>query len=176
MGNIHNRNVSYILPGLVSGCSQIDSLLFSTLECFYSDSICFSILMKSMKEYFLWNAQDSLWFDVRPLVNHAISPRFHTNSSILEIIRSIMIEQWNPSYSYENLYKLCSPINCIYSKKIYTNNTIGIIVILISMIGGLILSMRLVATYFILLLNKIISIIKRQPQQQEQQLTGSIFD
>ena len=36
---------AYTAPGLVLGCSTVDSLLSSTLECFYSDSDCFSMLL-----------------------------------------------------------------------------------------------------------------------------------
>ena len=44
-----------------------------------------------------------------------------------------MIEEWNPFYSYEHFYSLCSPNYCIYTekiyKKIYKNNLIEIIIV-----------------------------------------------
>ncbi|CAF3433755.1 unnamed protein product, partial [Rotaria sp. Silwood2] len=77
------------------------------------------------------------WFDVRPLVYDPMLSRFLPNTSIKVIVKSIMIEQWNPSYSYSRFYESCAPSYCIYYKKIRTKTIIRMMTTLLSMIGGL---------------------------------------
>ena len=166
-----NYNISYIVPGATVGCSAIGSLLLSTLECFYSDSICFSELLHHIKQMYYWNLEDPLWFDPVPLIYNRTSTHFYPNSTISIAIKIMMIEEWNPSYSYQDFYRLCSPSYCIYEETIYSNNSLGIIVILISMIGGMIISLRFLTPYlFSLTINLILKIIRKQNfQEQEQQ-------
>ncbi len=163
-----NYSVSYVILGSFIGCSESDSLLISTLECFYSDSSCFSIVMSYIKQTYFWNVLDPEWFDVKPLLHNNLNfTRFNPNSSILSILEKVMIEQWNPSYEYETFYHLCSPSYCIYSERIQTNNMIGVIVILLSMIGGLTISLRLITPHLVTIIIKFFSIIMRKQERKQ---------
>jgi hypothetical protein len=106
----------YIVPGLVEGCSTIDSVLLSTLECFYSDSDC----IKNITLYFietLPNPLELLWrFLPDPLIYNSTLSRFPPNTLISTIVKEIMIERWNPSVSYNRFYNSCAPTHCSYSK------------------------------------------------------------
>ena len=50
-----NDRVSYVIPGLNRGCSEIDSLLLSTFECFYSDSVCYQTVRNYLQHLYVWN-------------------------------------------------------------------------------------------------------------------------
>ncbi|CAF0967598.1 unnamed protein product [Adineta steineri] len=113
---------SYNVSGLIAGCSVTDSLLHSTLECYYSNSNCLSILMKKSKEIHDLNPDKIPWFDVRPLDYNITFSRFQPNTSISEIVQKIMIEQWNSLISYDQFYESCAPTYCIYSQRIYKKN------------------------------------------------------
>jgi len=166
-----NYDVSYIVPGALSGCSESDSLFLSTLECFYSDSPCFSILLNYIKEVYFWNVQSLDGFNIQPLKeNNTIFTRFDRNSSISTIVKGIMIEQWNPSYYYETFYHLCSPSYCIYSRKMYSNNILTLIVLLLSMIGGLTISLRLITPHLVTIIIKLYSMLTRQHRDQQTNL------
>ena len=121
--------------------------------------------MDYIEKTYIWNVEDPLWFDVHPLIYNSTTTRFYRNDSISKIINSIMIEQWNPLYSYETFYQLCSPNYCLYSEKIRSNNAIGLAVILMSMIGGVIVSLRLITPYLSTFLIQLISIRIRRQQQ-----------
>lgn len=154
-----------MIPGSIVGCSGTDSIFLSTLECFYSDSICFPILKNYLRQTYVLDSEDPLWLYDESLIYNATSTRFERNTSMSTIIRDLMIEQWNPSYSYESFFQLCSPNYCIYQQTIHKNNAIGIIVVLISMIGGLIVSMRLIAPYLVIFTIKFISRITGKQKQ-----------
>ena len=172
-------DVSYVIPGSVVACSEIDSLLLSTFECFYSDSVCYPTLRSYLGQAYMWNTNFSLqlptvfgkkpiWLNAKPLVYNSTLTRFYRNSSISTITKNLLIEQWNPTYSYNGFYQLCSPSYCIYQQRIHMNNVIEIVVILMSMIGGLIISIHFIAPYLVMFIIKLISVIMRKQQRQQQ--------
>ncbi|CAF1006039.1 unnamed protein product [Rotaria sordida] len=102
------------VPGLVLSCYAIDSLLLSTLECFY-DEKCIKILI------------DNYDFDVvglvRPLDNRAVqikplrhkTSRFYPNTTINEIFSQLFIENWINSSNFTSYYTRCAPSQCTYT-------------------------------------------------------------
>jgi len=162
----------YTAPGLIAGCSSTDSMMLSTLECYYSNSSCLSILMNYTKQRYYFNVEHSLWFDVRPLIYDPTLSRFPPNSSILTIAKEIMIERWNLSFSYNRFYESCAPNYCTYSERIRPT-IVEVIIKSVSMIGGIILLLRLVTPLLIkfifFLLTKINMRQEQQQQQQEEQ-------
>ena len=163
----YDYNFPYVIPGSFVACSEINSLFVSTFECFYSDSDCLLILMNLIKAAYIWNTENPFWYDVKPLVYNSTSNNFDRNSSVLTIVQNLMIEQWNPSYSYETFYELCSPNHCFHEERIYSNNLFNIFIILLSMIGGLTISLRLITPYLIVFIMKLFSIITRKQEQQQ---------
>lgn len=160
-------SVSYVIPGAITGCSTVGSLLLSSLECFYSDSNCSLILMNYIKQTYFWYVEDPVWFDIEPFTYNSISKHFLPNTSIGSIMKGMMIERWNPSVSYEQFYESCAPSYCTYTEIEYSKAVFEVIITLISIIGGLTISLRLITPYlvkvfYILLLN----ITKRTHQEQ----------
>ncbi|CAF4038041.1 unnamed protein product [Rotaria sp. Silwood2] len=104
------------VPGLVLGCYAIDSLLLSTLECFYEQK-CIKLLV------------DNYYFDVvgsvRPLDSRAVkiqpleyeSSRFYPNTTINEIFSQLFIEDWINSSNFTSYYERCAPLQCTYTIK-----------------------------------------------------------
>ncbi len=162
-------SIVYIVPGLMAGCSAIDSLLISTLECFYSDSDCFQVLLNHIQEAYFNNVKYPVWFDVRPLIHDTISRRFPPNTSVATIVKNLMIEQWNASFSYNRFYESCAPSNCTYSERIRTNTVVGVIITLVSMVGGLIAALRLITPQLVKLVYRLLAMIKKRQQEQQQQ-------
>jgi hypothetical protein len=44
---------SYVAPGMIKGCYTIDTLLLSTLQCFYTDSNCMEKMFYYIDESYL---------------------------------------------------------------------------------------------------------------------------
>ncbi len=160
--------VVYIVPGWIAGCSPIDSLLLSTLECFYSNSTCFPILMGYIQEAYIQNVEYPSWFDVHPLVHDPKLSQYPPNTSISKIVQNIMIEKWNPSILYEQFYESCAPSNCTYSQRIHINTGVGVVLTLVSMIGGLTVSLRLITPQLVKLIARLLLAITAKKQQRQQ--------
>ncbi|UJR34643.1 hypothetical protein I4U23_027420 [Adineta vaga] len=157
---------SYVVPGSILSCSVIQSLLLSTLECFYSDSDCLSILKNYLNKTYTQNVEDLVEIKIQPLIYNSSSSRFSPKTSISNIIRELMIEQRNPSWSYKTFYDLCSPNYCTYSRRIRQKTLIEIMVILVSMIGGLIVSIRLITPYICIFIMNLFTSKKSKKKQQ----------
>ena len=137
-------HIAYTVPGFIQGCFAIDSLLLSTLECFYSNSNCSLIIKNYIRDAYIQTTAYPLSFDIRSLIYDPTVNRFAPNISIEMIVKHMMIERWNISISYDNYYEICAPNYCTYSYSIRTKSAIGVMITLLSMLGGLIVSLRLI--------------------------------
>ena len=156
--------MAYEIPGIVAGCFPLDSLLLSTLECFYSNSECFSIVLDYIQKAYYWNVKYPEWFDVRPLIYDSELSHFPPDTLILKIIQNVMIEQWTVSFSYEKFYQTCAPTYCTYTQFVRTNSIVKLWIIFISMIGGLVVSLRLITPQLVKFFDRFWSKTKSQVQ------------
>jgi len=108
------------------------------------------------------------WFDVRPLVYHRMLNHFTPNASMESIVKEMMIEKWNPSIFYKQYYELCAPSYCTYSSTVRAKTTVGIIVSLISTIGGLCSSLKFITPYFVQFVGRLFRLTNRRQRQQQQ--------
>ncbi|CAF1387351.1 unnamed protein product [Adineta steineri] len=156
-----------IITGLIEGCFVFDSLLSSTLECFYSDSFCYRLLMSKVIYAVLGRGDYYPWYAIRPLVYDPTS-RYPSNSSIKTILQNLMIEQWNPHNSYEDYYRWCLPTYCIYSQVTNQKTLLKIILSLISLIGGLTLVLRIIVPHLVKFTRRCFRKNRQQQQQVEE--------
>ena len=147
-------------------CSLTDSLLLSTLECLYSNSTCFPILIRYIKQRYFYNSENPVWFDVDPLLDNPSQSSYSPNTSVETIVKEMMIDRWSQSFSYKDFYKACAPSYCTYSQVIHTYTIIEVIIKLISTIGGLTVLLRLIIPR---LVKFIISLSTKIFQNQERQ-------
>ncbi|CAF0944033.1 unnamed protein product [Adineta ricciae] len=167
-----NITVNMILDilGWNRGCLSMDSLLLSTLQCFYADanSDCFAfILSHLLKIKFNYELMGPLTLDIHPLIYNPTQTRYSPNTTISVIIKELMLETWNPSLSYENFYQSCSPIYCSYSERVRQQTFLEIIVILVSMIGGVVVSLRFLTPHFVRFTWKVLNLFVKKPRQVE---------
>ena len=116
-------NVSVKVKGMKMGCIPSESLLASTLECFYDQS-CLDLIQQYT------NYSKSL---------HPISTnfsRFLQNTTVNELINNLFIEDWSTTISYSAYYEQCSPSICSYSR-VENFNIFYLITILLGIQGGL---------------------------------------
>ncbi|CAF1437435.1 unnamed protein product [Adineta steineri] len=114
------------------------------------------------------------YFDVNILVNDSASTRFPPNTSLSTIVKALLVEEWNQVFSFNQYYEQCAPSKCTYSQEVRTTDFLGIIIFVISIIGGLIAGVRLIAS----LLIKMIAIlwkIKRRPKTPQQPASSLSF-
>ena len=165
-------DLAYIVPGLIAGCFAIDSLMFSTFECFYSNSNCISIISSYIEQPYHQSTDYPQPIDVQPLVYDSQASRFNPKTPIVSIVRDIMIEKWNPSISYHHYYDICAPNYCSYSRTLRANTSVGIITLLLSTIGGLCASLRMITPYIFQTSHRLIRWMSQRGNRGEQQQEG----
>lgn len=140
------------LPGLVVGCSPIDGLRMSTLECFFS-SDCISTILTYLEYYIQINGSLPIDFvppiklslDVSPL-NDSIDSRFSKNTLISTILDEMFIEGWTTNISYENYFATCSVASCTYEYRGY-NSLLYVFTSVLGLYGGLTIGLRFFIWY-----------------------------
>ncbi|CAF1460968.1 unnamed protein product [Adineta steineri] len=110
----------FIVPGMLVGCLPHDSMLQSTLECFYNRS-CLNLIGISQA--------------IAPL-NATVPSRFRVNTTVNTMFDQLFIETWGNSSNFTSYYDACRPEACSYT---YTErgNFLYTMTILASLIGGL---------------------------------------
>jgi hypothetical protein len=168
----------YVIPGSIDGCFALDSFLLSTLECFYSNSDCLSNIATYINASYSTLATEIPWFIPNPLVYDPLSSRFTPTTSLSVITKEMMIEQWNYVPSFNHYYGACKPQYCTYSYRAYTYNYVGVIIKMVSMIGGLTMALRLITPQLVSFIYQFFQ-PKIQQQRQSKHLsdnsTSSVF-
>ena len=138
-----------LLPGLVVGCSPLEGLRMSTLECFYSSN-CISTIITYLDYYTQIDGSPPNNFDQPTIslptfhqLDNSTKSRFLPNSSIGTLINELFIEDWIAKGSYETYYKMCAPSACRYQ---YTKrqDIFYITTSLLALYGGLTVGWRFI--------------------------------
>ncbi|UJR13186.1 hypothetical protein I4U23_000208 [Adineta vaga] len=143
-GGLYNNNGSQVfhISGWNIGCSVVETLLHSTMECLY-DQTCLRRLLYKL-------AQSSPQFN-KPINISALtlsnSTRFQTNTIIQNIANELFIEQWQTNISYSSYYNQCAPVSCSY-EIVPNDSLIHTVYKILGLCGGL----RIVLRVFIPLL------------------------
>ncbi|CAF3732754.1 unnamed protein product [Rotaria sp. Silwood1] len=138
---VDNTTKLFSIPGIYSGCFVMESLLHSTVECFYNETC-----IEGLSSYFLPNTSLTV-----TALDSSLPSRFFENSTIQELVDELMVEQWNLSITFENYYSACQPIKCTYS---YTgkHDIIYIMTTVFGLIGGMVTILKLVVPRFVKIL------------------------
>jgi hypothetical protein len=133
-----NNKQLFIVPGFYTGCYVVESLLQSTLECFY-DQQCIDKLRVCISVSSSVNVT---------VLDASLSSEYSMNSTIKELVDNLMIKQWNVSSNFENYYNECQPIERTYTFET-KNDVIYIVTTLFGVAGGLTTVLELVVPRFV---------------------------
>ena len=108
-------------------------------------------------------------YQVNVLVHNPATSRFPPDTFISDIVKQLMVDQWNPIFAFDRYYSSCAPINCVGSQTTNFSIFVLTIITLISTLGGLITVLRLITHVVIEIIVKLSKFsIKRQRRQQQQ--------
>ncbi|CAF1526169.1 unnamed protein product [Adineta ricciae] len=127
------NSIMFTVPGMYAGCYIIESLLASTLECFYNETC-----ITQLQSFY----QSNQTLRVTPL-NSSFPSLYSVNSAMQVVINNLMIEEWNSMINYSSYFDECSPLQCTYSYQT-RNDMIYIVTTLIGLVGGLITILKIV--------------------------------
>ncbi|CAF0825632.1 unnamed protein product [Adineta ricciae] len=94
------KSVLFSIPGLMVGCLPYNSLLSSTLKCFYNSS-CINQIEKYIPSFSL----------VSPL-SSSLS-RFNPNTKVSVLLDQLFVESWNEKSNFSAYFEACSPSSSV---------------------------------------------------------------
>lgn len=150
----YNGSIYYI-PNFYYGCYALNSLLTSSLDCFY-DQACFDGLVHSLERALEVNIK---------IMNASILSRFPVNTPVQALLDELMVEEWNWASQYERYFNACRPIECRYTNRV-RNDALEIASAIFGLTGGLISVLRLIVPKLTLLIFKLMT--KLRPRNQRQ--------
>ncbi|CAF1209410.1 unnamed protein product [Adineta ricciae] len=123
------------IKGIKVGCTPSESLLASTLECFY-DQLCLDLIQHYT------NYENSS----TPL--STTSSQFSQNTTIDELRQNLFIERWLTKTNYSSYYQQCSPLLCTYTS-IENFNILYAITLILGLQGGLTIVLKWLCPKFV---------------------------
>ncbi|CAF1269244.1 unnamed protein product [Adineta ricciae] len=134
------------IPGLFVSCLSMDSVLISSLECFYNAS-CIEMLY----DWILFEIPNVVInasaAEVTPL-DPSVNSRFPIDMTVDEISFQLFIENWTDSVSFINYYHHCAPTECIYTFQ-ERFNLLYLISTILGIAGGLSIALRILIPLFV---------------------------
>ncbi|CAF1188251.1 unnamed protein product [Adineta steineri] len=144
------------IDGMVMGCHQLETLLFSSLTCFYSLQ-CSNDLRANI------GAKNLTMGQLNGL--RALTTRFSMNDTIEKIAYEMFIESWSiPSISYETYFNSCSPSYCIYTYY-QKSDSLEILTTFLSAYGNLSIAVYFIVPYLVEIIKKILICVRITQQQ-----------
>jgi hypothetical protein len=95
-----NQIELFRIPNFFTGCLPVESLLESTLECFY-DRQCMDTI-----EYYMNTTT--------PNFSSLDATRDSPNETVQSILNRLMIDSWTSNVSFNDYYQMCAPSSCTY--------------------------------------------------------------
>ncbi|CAF2577606.1 unnamed protein product [Rotaria sp. Silwood2] len=132
----YQDSTSWAIPGLSFNCFVFDSVLKSSLICWYNHHCLNEVLTKLV------------FFDTSNITNITIlddmlPSRFLLNTTIKFLLDQMMIEEWGAVINYTAFYHNCHPTYCTYSYYA-RQNVLYLIATMIGIFGGLDVILRIV--------------------------------
>ncbi|CAF1032157.1 unnamed protein product [Adineta steineri] len=128
---------STIVSGFFAACTPLEALLQSTLDCLYENE-CLQLL----SDYFpALNHMGVNWTDF-------LLTSKQQNLSVNDYFNNLFIEEWSTNINYSKYFNECHPSVCTYT----ATDRAGIsyaITLFISLYGGLVIILRLIASFLI---------------------------
>lgn len=112
------------LPNFYMGCSRVDALLASTLECFYDRQCTNNVTANTfyIDPTFYWNT-----------LNSSLNA---PNESIGSVADRLFVDQWFTNSSFDAYFTACAPALCTY-QYVHHRQLISLITDVIGIFGGL---------------------------------------
>lgn len=132
-------SIEYIIPNFYARCYPIESLLPSTMECFYDSSPCFDI-MNNISEPTIYKNFTRL--------DSSKPNRFAVNSTIGALLEQLFVDSWPRKFNYSSYFDKCQPLYCSYTI-IQRRSLIEIVTTITGLIGGLSTIFKFLSPYMV---------------------------
>ena len=156
------------IPGYLVGCTPLESLLASTIECLYEQT-CIELLTTYL----------NLSIPIPRLLNYN-ETHFFSNATIDSIGQQMFIETCSSNVSYNQFYEQCHPLSCLVTLA-KRNSPIFVVTTLFGLYGGLTTALKLIVPFLVFSLYRVIRKPRRiltievRPYETTHKLTASLL-
>ncbi|CAF1394777.1 unnamed protein product [Adineta steineri] len=140
--HLSSSNETMIIDGMVFGCYFLETVLLSSLSCFYSETCITNVR----------NLLGALPPTPQQL-NNSLT-RFSVNDTIETMAYQMFIESWTSNVSYEKFYESCSPNYCVYTYR-SRFDVLEMLTTFLSVFAGLSFGIRFIVPYLVKIFQKI---------------------
>lgn len=111
---LNGSNVPYYtVENIFQGCTPLDSLLMSSLSCFFSET-CLNAFLSAIPLANFPPPWGEEFFSMAPLNFSSNNTQFQTNDTLETIINALFIGSWSSDISYERYFNACQPLHCTH--------------------------------------------------------------
>ena len=121
------------ISGSYVGCMAFDSMMQSTLQCFYDHQCLFQLFNQT---------------NIKAL-NATLNSTFSIDTKIQTLIEQQFIENWSNEKDFESFFKECQPNRCTYSYNA-RGNAVFVVTLMASLVGGLFVVLKITSSLFVL--------------------------
>ncbi|CAF4106479.1 unnamed protein product [Adineta steineri] len=150
---------NHTIPGMVLSCLPVDSLLSSSLQCFYNTS-CLTMIVQGHSFQNNKSKIDPRVDYITPL-NPRSDRRSSPNTTLDNIVSQLFIEDWTNTTSFSSYYHQCAPDQCTYTYE-QRFNRVYIIAIVFEIVGGLSVALNIFIPLLVILLRRIYHLCRRR--------------
>ncbi|CAF3318885.1 unnamed protein product, partial [Rotaria sp. Silwood2] len=130
---IYEDNGTYDVVGFQTGCFVLESLLASSLECFYN-----SLCINQLHQYIPFNTTIFL----------PSSITFNKTDTIETLLRALMVDEWAVAVNYTSYFEACRIQTCSYSF-VGRHPLLFIATTILGLIGGLTKILQIIVPMFV---------------------------
>ena len=129
----------YTYPGVYVACYMVDSVMKSSLMCWYDNSCL---------DMFTWTATSAEIYIPKnvSVLNESLPSLFLPSTPLEIIVNELMVEKWNSSAFYTAFYEKCNPAYCSFTYD-ENRNAVYTITTVIALFGGLRLILELISFF-----------------------------
>ena len=147
------------IQGLHTGCLPFESIMESTLECFYNHD-CLRQLFPN--------------FDTIQALDINLDHTYSNNRKLADLIDELFIENVSITTDFEAFYSECMPKKCIYSYN-SRGNAIFLVLTILSLIGGLYVAVKTISMIIVNLYRTIGDKCTKQSRENKPKKSISIM-
>ncbi|UJR38740.1 hypothetical protein I4U23_031405 [Adineta vaga] len=130
IGYTSSQSLITKVPGFVVGCYALESLLQSSLECFY-DLQCLNLILN----FFSHNNTSNITYLNKNKTKYSVDALIST------LVDNLFIEEWAINTSFSSYYSICAPVLCTYTFVQYAD-ILYVVTRILGFYGGLVIVLR----------------------------------
>lgn len=136
------------IPGFFTGCSPVETLFQSTLQCF-SNRTCVDALQAGLSRIRSSILNISMVIPTEELLNE-------TTETVESMVNRLMVNKWQENLSFTSYYQVCAPISCTF-EYIDRPHILFLITSIVGVIGGLSTALKILMLILVRSVEKIVS-------------------